>query len=90
MTGGEPVEQVAVVRLGAHDVIEVDIPVLGARRCDVTGRPAMYSALMPDQVTDDPVRATRYLGVKPSRLGCGTEPLSGVVKMGQVLVNVHE
>jgi hypothetical protein len=90
VSGGEPVEQVIVGWPCADDVIEIDVPVLFARRGNVAGGPAVHAALMPDQVTDDPVRTARNLSVKPGRLGRGPEPLAGVVDLSYVLVYVHE
>ena len=59
----EPRRQLGVGRPRAHDLVQLDVPQLGARPGDVARGPAVHAAHVPHQVAHDPLGARRHRGV---------------------------
>jgi|GEM_PF-5088803 len=89
MTFPKPVDQVWVGRPGAYDVVEVDIPHLGAPVPNISYGPLVHATNMPYQVPHSPIRARWDRSVEFCPRCCGRQEPSFPLKLVNMFGNLQ-
>jgi hypothetical protein len=85
----KPVDQVKVGRPSAYDVVEVDIPHLGASVPNISCGPSVHSTNMPYQVPHSPVWTRRDRSIEFCSRRCGSYAPTFTLKRVNVFSDLH-